>query len=154
MRRFIFFVLLVISMASCGKVELFERTQNIKNAEWDDQQVPSLSFEVADTVKAYHIFVVMRHTNEYPFRNIWLNVGLQQPGDTLKYQQFELPLAAPDKWLGTGMDDIYEHRALLFPNPVHFTKSGTVTFTLQHTMRRNPLPGVMQAGIRVEPISQ
>lgn len=153
MRRIIFFLLLVTGIASCDKVELYERMQNIKNAAWDSQQVASFSFEIADTVKPYQIYVVLRHTNEYPFRNIWLNVGLQQPGDTLKYQQFELPLAAPDKWLGTGMDDIYEHRALLFPQPVHFSKSGLVTFTLQHTMRRNPLPGVMQAGIRVEPVA-
>jgi gliding motility-associated lipoprotein GldH len=153
MRRLTFFLLLVVGLGSCGKVELFERLQNIKNAAWDNRQVPSFNFVIEDTTKAYHVFVVLRHTNEYPFRNIWLNVGLQQPEDTMHFQQFELPLAAPDKWLGNGMDDIYEHRALLFPQAVHFTKMGTVTFTLQHTMRRNPLPGVMQAGIRVQPVA-
>jgi gliding motility-associated lipoprotein GldH len=152
MRRLFYFLILIVIVASCGKVELFERTQNIKNAAWDKEQVPTFNFEIEDTSKAYQVYVVVRHTNEYPFRNIWLNVGLQQPEDTLKHQQFELPLAAPDKWLGNGMDDIFEHRALLFPQPVNFPKAGTVTFSLQHTMRRNPLPGVMQVGIRVEPV--
>ena len=54
----------------------------------------------------------------------------------------------------TGMDDVYEHRALLFSRPVRFDRSGSVTFTLQQIMRQNPLPGVMQAGIRVEPVGK
>lgn len=149
---FLVLVLVGSCIAGCKQVALYERLQNIPKAAWSEDKVPSFSFEITDTITAYNVFVVIRHTNQYPYRNIWLNVGLQQPGDTARHQHFELQLAATDKWLGTGMDDIYEHRARLFNQPVHFSKSGTVIFTMQHIMRQNPLPGIMQAGIRVEPV--
>ena len=151
---FIAFSLLFIALAGCKQPALYERLQNIQKAAWSEQQTPSFTFDITDTISAYNVYVVVRHTNQYPYRNIWLNVGLQQPGDTIRHQPFEVQLAAADSWLGTGMDDVYEHRAALFNQPVHFGKSGPVTFTLQQIMRQNPLPGVMQAGIRVEPVSK
>jgi gliding motility-associated lipoprotein GldH len=149
---FIVLVSLFIAITGCEQVALYERLQNIKKAAWNDQQVPSFTFDITDTTSNYKVYVVVRHTNTYAYRNIWLNVGLQQPGDTVRHQPFELQLAATDKWLGTGMDDVFEHRALLFSKPVHFNRPGAIKFTLQHIMRQNPLPGVMQVGIRVEPV--
>lgn len=156
MKRFFVFFLSIsaglLLLGSCKQAHLYERMQNIRKAAWDQQQTPSFSFNISDTNTAYNVYVVLRHTNTYPYRNIWLNVGVQQQGDSIKQQAFDLPLAAADRWLGVGMDDIFEHRALLFGRPVRFNKAGTVSFTLQHTMRQNPLPGIMQAGIRVEPV--
>lgn len=145
------FVLLITMLTGCQKVALYERLRNIEKAAWSEQQVPSFTFDITDTTAGYDVYVVVRHTNDYAYRNIWLNVSLQQPGDSVRTQPFELLLAASDKWLGTGMNDVFEHRALLFSQPVHFNKAGSVTFTLQHIMRQNPLPGILQVGIRVEP---
>ena len=136
---------------ACTEIQLYERTKNIDNASWQKSQVPTFSFQMADTTSLYNVYVVVRHTNSYGYRNIWLNIGLQQEGDSMRFQPFELDLAGPDKWLGIGMDDISQHRALLFPRPVHFNKIGQVIFSVQHIMRQNPLPGIMQVGIRVEP---
>ena len=144
-------LLICLLFAACTEIELYERTKNIDNASWQKSQVPSFSFQIKDTTSLYNVFVVVRHTNSYAYRNIWLNIGLQQEGDSMRYQPFELELAGPDKWLGVGMDDIYEHRAMLFPQPIHFNKIGQVIFSVQHIMRQNPLPGIMQVGIRVEP---
>jgi gliding motility-associated lipoprotein GldH len=113
---------LSLSLAGCRQVNLYERLQNIKGAAWDDKQVANFNFDITDTITAYNVYAVIRHTNQYAYRNIWLNVGLQQAGDTVRHQQFDLQLAAADHWLGTGMDDIYEHRAKLFNQPVHFSR--------------------------------
>lgn len=150
--KIITFFLLITALYGCRHVDLYERLQNIEKAAWSEQQTPSFTFDITDTVASYNVYVVVRHTNQYGYRNVWLNVGLQQPGDTLRQQPFEVQLAAADNWLGTGMDDIFEHRALLFSRPVHFNKAGPITFTLQHIMRQDPLPGIMQIGIRVEPV--
>lgn len=147
-------LLLAVTLFSCRQVALYERLQNIPGAQWQRSFIPDYSFDISDTSRYYRIYVVLRHTNRYPYRNIWLNVGVQNPGDTLQVQQFELPLAASDKWLGVGMDDVFERRALLLPRPVKFNKPGTVHFTLQHTMRLDPLPELLQAGIRVEPATE
>lgn len=144
-------VAMVWCCTACQQQAIYERLHNVKNAEWQRTDVPSFSFNITDTSQLYKVYVVIRHTNQYAYRNIWLNVGVQYPGDSLKMQQFELPMATNDRWLGVGMDDVFEHRVLLLPRPVRFTALGAVRFTLQHTMRLDPLQHLLQVGIRVEP---
>lgn len=77
---------------------------------------------------------------------------MQAPGDSTISQSLELPLATDSKgWLGTGMDDIFEHRILITPaqQPQPF-KKGTYRFRLTNIMREDPLEHVMNVGIRVE----
>ena len=52
-------------------------------------------------------------------------------------------------WLGSGMDDIFEHRIAFNDKPAPFQK-GKYTFTLQQDMREDPLEHIINAGIRVE----
>jgi gliding motility-associated lipoprotein GldH len=151
--RFIVAATLLMGMTACKQNALYERLHNIPDARWQRAFIPSFSFNISDTTAFYKVYVVVRHTNQYPYRNIWLNVGVQQPQDSMRVQQFELPLAASDKWLGVGMDDVFERRVLLFPRPVKFSHAGEVKFTLQHTMRLDPLPELFQVGIRVEPMT-
>lgn len=142
----------IVALASCKQVALVEQQTNIPGGQWQRSFIPEYQFNITDTTKDYKLYVVLRHTNRYEYRNIWLNVGIQYPQDSLRVQQFELPLAGADKWLGVGMDDVFERRVLLLPKPVRFHQTGTIRFTLQHTMRVDPLPHVLQAGLRVEPI--
>jgi gliding motility-associated lipoprotein GldH len=61
---------------------------------------------------------------------------------------FELSLATNEGWLGSGMDDIYEHRIKL-TNPQYW-KAGNYHFTIEQIMREDPLENVMNVGLRVE----
>jgi gliding motility-associated lipoprotein GldH len=94
----------------------------------------------------------VRHTDAYEFNNIWVNIFTRVPGDsTMRKQQLDLKLATDEKgWLGSGMDDIFEHRILITAQPEQLTKAGVYTFRLENIMRIDPLPGVMNVGIRVE----
>ena len=62
----------------------------------------------------------------------------------------ELTLASPDgNWLGDGLGDIYDNR-ILFHRNVRFPQRGEYRFEIYQAMRLNPLPGIMDAGIRIE----
>lgn len=77
----------------------------------------------------------------------------QAPGDSAQKFMLELPLATNEKgWLGTAMDDLYEHRVALTldPQKFNFKKKGTYIFTLEQVMREDPLQHVLNAGIRLE----
>lgn len=144
---------IITCLFSCRQAGLYERLHNIPQGEWKSGDKVSFSLEVSDTVSAYNFYATIRHTNLYPYRNIWIRVGLTMPGaDSATFQDFELPLADNEKWLGTGLNDVYDRRVKLFGFPQHFSKKGTVIFTLQQIMRDDPLPGVLQAGIRIEPV--
>jgi gliding motility-associated lipoprotein GldH len=151
-KRLVFFLLILAGFGSCKQAGLYERLKNVPNGEWKAGEKLSFSILVQDTTVEYNLYTSIRHTNLYPYRNIWVRMGLQMPGtDSATYQDFELPLADGEKWLGTGLNDVYDRRVRLFGKPQRFTKPGTVIFTLQHIMRDDLLPGVLQAGIRIEP---
>jgi gliding motility-associated lipoprotein GldH len=137
---------------SCTRINVFEKNVPIPDHQWNSQFKPSITFDIKDTAALYNIYVVLRHTYAYKYSNIWMNVYTVFPGDSSrKKQPFNLTLAVDDKgWLGSGMDDIYEHRAPLFKKPIQFPKAGEYTFILENIMREDPLQSVMNAGIRIE----
>lgn len=142
-------LLLVVGAFSCTTVDLYEKSVSVPDHAWENKFRPGFDFEIKDSVPAYRVFMVLRHTDRYSFNNIYVNLYIKGPGqDTAQKIQRELELGNNDKgWLGKGMDDIYEHRALLAEQNF---KPGTYHFTLEQIMRENPLKNVLDVGIRVE----
>jgi gliding motility-associated lipoprotein GldH len=144
--------LAVIALAaSCTQANLFEKNVSLPGGRWPQEVKPKVTFEITDTASSYNVFFVIRHTEAYGYNNIYVRIGSSASGDTAMVTKvFDLPLASQNKWLASGMDDIYEHRVLLYSQPVRFRKTGTYTFTLEQLMRENPLEHVMNVGLRVE----
>jgi gliding motility-associated lipoprotein GldH len=138
-------------ICSCGQVDIFEKNTSIPGYKWSTAFTATGSFDIKDTLSAYNIYIVLRHSDAYAYNNIWLNVGLQSPGDTMYTQKIDLSLGSnPGGWEGTGMNDIWEVRKLLNSKPSRFKKAGEYKFSIGQLMRDNPLPDVMSAGLRIE----
>jgi gliding motility-associated lipoprotein GldH len=143
--------LITLLLSACGTIDVFEKNVSIPNHEWSNTFKPEIDLEISDTTALYNIYVVVRHTDAYRYRNMWVNVYTEMPGDTLPKQRLDLLLATDDKgWLGSGMDDIFEHRIRITGQPVQLKKTGLYKFRLEQIMREDPLQFVMNVGIRVE----
>ncbi len=152
MKKLFGLIFLSTVLAACGTLDVYEKTVPFPTHEWKNSNKPSFTFTIDDTVSAYHIFVIFRHEDAYHFNNLWLNISTQAPKDTVKTQLINIPLADNKKgWLGSGMDDVFEHRARITRMPVKL-KKGNYTFTLQQAMREEPLQFVLNAGIRLEKV--
>lgn len=152
-KSFKFFALLscLVIISSCRQVELYEKNASIPSYKWPSDFAARGSFIITDTQASYKIFVVLRHLDSYAYNNIWLNVGLQAPGDSLYHQRLDLSLGTDaGGWEGTGMNDIWEVRKLLSGQARRFIKPGTYNFEIKQLMRENPLNGIMSAGLRLE----
>lgn len=139
--------------SSCQTVDLYERVVSIPKQEWPGNFKPQFKFYIKDTAVPYKVFVVLRHNEKYNYNNIWLNIHIKSPGDTVQKAQYELTLATSDKgWLGTAMDDLYEHTIALTPGDVkfYFKKPGEYIYTIEQIMREDPLKNVLNVGIRIE----
>jgi len=140
-----------LQFVSCTQLDTFEKNTSIPRYEWKGSFEVKGNFLIADTSSAYNTYIVMRHTDAYKYNNIWLNVGIQPPADSMHYQKIDLQLATDATgWVGSGMNDIWEIRQLLFNRPMKFKKSGSYNFTITQIMRDDPLPAVMSAGLRLE----
>ena len=147
-------LIFVSLLSACGTIDVFEKNVAIPAHEWSSSFKPEIEFEITDTTAFYNIYVVLRHTDAYRYNNIWMNVYTQVPGDSINKQRLDLRLATDDKgWLGSGMDDIFEHRILITRTPQQLKKAGVYKFRLEQIMREEPLQYVMNVGIRVEKVS-
>lgn len=138
----------VLLLASCGSIDVYEKTKAFPDHEWKGNDSASFAFEINDTTKAYNVYFVLRHEDAYRKKNIWVNITIKGPDTTVSIKP-EFNLADNTRWLGTAMDDIIEHRINLESKP-RWLKKGQYVFTIKQAMREDPLQYVLNAGIRVE----
>jgi gliding motility-associated lipoprotein GldH len=144
----------MIGFTSCNKIGVYEKNTPIPKYNWQNNFVPSFTFNITDTTSRYNIYMVVRHTDAYQFNNVWCNATTTFPGEAPKQQRLEVVLGNDaNGWEGTGMDDIWELRKPISPGPISFKKAGAYTFTIAQIMRVNPLPNILSVGIRVEKVS-
>ena len=147
----LFFILVpcALFLASCTTIDLYEKEVTIPGHEWKSSFKPGFTFTIKDTTLPYQFFLVLRHTEKYNYTNIYVNLYIKAPGtDSTTKIQRSLMLADNNGWLGSGMDDIYEHRIPL--GDPQSLKAGTYTFTLEQIMREDPLEHVLNVGLRLE----
>src|ERR1700742_1720747 len=88
-----FLSLFFFAFSSCNyHIDVYEKTVTIPKYEWQYNLVPAFQFNISDTSAQYNIYIALRHTDAYNYNNICLNVGMQPPGDSIRYQKVDLPL--------------------------------------------------------------
>lgn len=132
-------------LTSCRHDIVYSEFVAIPSGEWDENQLPEFAFNIADREAAYDILLYVRHTERYPYQNMWLFVrGNRQYMDTVEFY------LADDRgrWLGDKHHGFIEMPVLLEEN-YHFPDTGRYYFAVQHGMRDSLLRGVTDVGIEV-----
>ena len=130
---------------------IFEKTHPFANHSWAAADTLHFTFDITDTAAFYNVFVVLRHTDAYRYNNMYINVTSTSPGDTAVTVQHNFMLANASGWLGSSMDDVIEQRVAINNAPVKLRK-GNYVVILQQIMRDDPLPDMLNAGVRVEKV--
>ncbi len=147
-----FFAAILLCILGCTTINLYEHTAVIPKQQWKSTFQPSFEFNIQDTNAVYDLYIVIRHTNAYAYNNIWLDIGTKFTTSSIAHQQLNLILGNnTDGWMGTGMDDIFEERIKITPTSIKL-KNGRYTFTIAHLMRIDPLPHIVNIGIRIEKV--
>jgi gliding motility-associated lipoprotein GldH len=136
-------------LQSCKKIDVYEKTVFLKGFKWEKSFVPEFHFE-NNSNRSNTIFVVIRHTNNYPYNNIWVKLTAKSEKDSTIVKNLNIPLSLDNRnkeWTNKGMDDIHETRYRVGP----FAGAvGNYTFQLENIMRDNPLPEILNVGLRIE----
>lgn len=142
---------LLIGLAACTEDNaLLDRTTDLKAQQWFTADSLSFDFEVSDTVHPFTIYVNVRHSAQYEWQNLWVQLSTLQPDGTETNQRVELPLSEPDgRWYGDCRGDICFHRVTVQP-AAFFPMAGTYTLRLSQLMRENPVEHLLGMGIRIE----
>lgn len=140
-------------LSGCLPAPYFQKEESVPQNAWTYTFKPVFSFDITDTTVSYRAYFIIRHTQAYPYSNLWIWMYAKTPGDSvIRKERVNIPLAeSTGKWLGRGMGELYEQRMLLdLSGFVDFNKKGTYQISMEQNMRINPLPEVLDVGLRVE----
>jgi len=138
-------------LTACSSPTLYSEFRSIPSGIWSADSVLEYIIEADNTETPYDIILCVRHTEVYPFQNMWLfctfgaDDTLKQPVvDTLEFY------LADDRgrWLGNGGLKHIE-MPVLFSQNYHFPDTGRYIMTIQHGMRDEQLRGISDVGVIV-----
>ncbi len=133
---------------SCGKRVVYTEFQSLPLAGWAADSVLQFTFDITDTLRTYDVLIHVRHTEQYPYQNMWLFVDGVTP--TVSADTIEFYLADQrGKWLGNGWGNLRE-MPVLYMQQVSFPRTGTYTCYIRQGMRDACLRGINDIGLTVE----
>lgn len=150
--RSLLFILAPLLLAACDNKRIYEQNADIPDNNWAVAFTPEFTFDISDTAQTYMVYFNVRNAISYDYYNLYVRHNLFGPdGKQLSSQLHELYLLDPKTGepRGSGSGDLFDHRVLALRD-VKFGKPGTYKLKLTQYMRRDPLPGIVSVGVRVE----
>ncbi len=101
-----------------------------------------------DTLTAREVYLAVRHTNDYPYSNLWLELCVNADSAYAVCDTVCLTLADDfGRWYGSGIGSARQFQLLL---PKLLKVNDSTTIRMRHIMRADTLRGIEQVGITVE----
>ena len=155
----IVFCLLLISVVSCDRKNVFDEYKSLGNS-WHKDSIVAFNVPKLDATKQYNLFVNVRDNADYPYSNLFLIVSLEQPNKQVKVDTLEFQMANPDgTLLGEGFSDIKESK-LVYKLNESFKLKGKYKIKIQQSVRETGkitgdvlLKGITEVGFRIESLN-
>lgn len=147
---FILGAIYAVILLGCKNNAVVDTFKPIANQEWRYLDTITVQIPVEDTSKFYDLYLNVRHTGSYAYRNLYVRLRLYSPTGETGTQTVSFNLADPaGKWLGKGLGDLYESK-ILWREAAKFTSAGQYRVVIEQFMREDPLPGISDIGLLVE----
>jgi len=139
----------LLFIMACDPNQVYENFESIPDNTWEYAFKPSFEVEIKDTTVLHNMFITVRHTNWYPYTNLYVFIVTTYPSGETKKDRVKLALGNEKDWFGKGMGDIWD---IMIPiqEKMYFPEVGKYKFELEQNMREEKIPGIMDIGIRIE----
>ena len=136
MRILLFF--LVVGFVSCQNENKKEVYHSFNNNTWNTDSIVSFELDNIDTTGSHDLYLMVRHTTNFKFQNLFLFTNFENQQDTL-----ELFLSEKSgRWLGKGFGEIKELKIRIKEN-VNFKDNQDQTFSVEQAMRYEDLEKII-----------
>ncbi len=147
MRKIIAIIAVSCLWLGCSR-PTYSDFRSVPLLQWGMDSVVQFVYEAEQSYDG-RILLDIRHSENYPYQNMWMFVGITTP-DTTTIDTIEFYLADDrGKWLGKGRNGLIE-MPILYEQHFAFDSAGVYTFTLQHGMREQSLRGISDIGVIIE----
>lgn len=138
--------LIMAGAASCSRHENdFSSFHNFSDEGWGYYHHLIFNHVPADSIVTGDVDLIVRHNNDYPFSNLYVEVTYDQPGQHTVCDTVSVELAdIYGSWYGSGPGTSFQRRVRLASG---LTVHDSLHIRLRHVMRIDPVPDIEQIGI-------
>jgi len=129
---------------------VMEKNEQIQDYKWSYDSSKVFTAEIADTLQHYNLYVNVRHSFQFDWRNVWVKIQTVFPDGKSFERRVNLVLSAPDgHWFGDCLGDNCDMQIAIQQNAI-FPQKGKYTFKISQDMRINPVTAIKSVGMRIE----
>ncbi len=144
------FLFSILFFSSCDNTRIFEQNKTIPEIGWSSKNVIKFDADIENIKVPTNFYINVRNADGYPYSNLYLFIKTTFPNGKMSNDTLECILANENgKWLGSGLGDIYDNQ-IPFKRNVRFPEVGKYIFEIQHAMRMDTIPLIMDVGLRIE----
>ncbi len=144
MRKTLFCLLAAIALSACSGDIIYSHFHPMMPNEWHADSVVNFDYTIEDAGASYCMILYVRHTERYPYQNMWLFVENAGKTDTIEFY------LADDRgrWLGDRHHGFIE-MPVLYEDAKQFTDTGVYRLSVRHGMREEELEGITDIGLEI-----
>lgn len=148
-KKILISLLVVLALSSCQQAPVYSKFHTIPIHGWHQDSVLTYEVNVSDSTKNHEMLIVVRHTAQYPYQNLWLFVD-EYAGTILLHRDTIEAMLADDfgRWIGSGVNR-YE-LPLMYAPAYHFMQKNNNRITIQQGMRTPWLIGITDVGLIIK----
>ena len=148
MKRNILILITSLLLVGCQGDIVYTVFKSLPNVGWEADSSLCYQPVITDSVADYQMLITIRHTDVYPYQNLWLFVDIEQDSLLLTRDTIECYMANErGEWLGGGLT-VHE-LPLLYSDRYQFANSGEYQISITQGMREDTLVGIKEVGVKI-----
>lgn len=150
MRKNLIILLFPLLLCSaCGHQSIYNVFYEMPAEGWHQDSILTFDLPAMSTTEPYEVLIVVRHTKQYPYQNLWLFVEESASRGSIHTDTIEAIMADDyGRWLGAGNSRF--ELPLLYDDTYHFTQTEDIRFRIQQGMRAEYLKGITEIGLIIQ----
>ncbi len=151
MKRLFYILAIAGIITACNSNNILtSQYQSLPISGWQADSVLNFPFVVNDSLAHYDVLLSVRHTDDYPYQNIWLFTNVYLDSVCVMTDTLEYYLANQrGQWLGNGFGRLREMPMLYLSN-TQFAACGNYRIEVRQGMREEVLRGINDFGVIIE----
>jgi gliding motility-associated lipoprotein GldH len=129
---------------------IYEEHVGTPSLEWKRDNVLKYNVDIKDPSSKYNVYIAVRHTSTYPYKNLKVNLLTNTPNEENTVKEYDLYVRDENNvFVGEGLGDIYDAEILIEEN-FSFSQAGKYSFSLEHLMSKDNISNIMEIGLVIK----
>ena len=145
---------LLIGIWACGPEPVYDETIAIETEHWIYENQLDFEMEILDTTQVSELQLIIDHSVDYSFENIYLKVNTQFPDGKKQDERLSIDLAdKTGKWIGKCLSENCKLKVYLLEK-FKFPEQGVYHFVFEQHSRQDSLRGINALQLKVIPVKE